>query len=57
MIVIGTEQEINEKIKSLSKEKLLKNDYGKPYYENTNIKFNKSNTMLDTYFKILVLCH
>lgn len=45
MIVIGTEQEINEKIKSLSKEKLLKNDYGKPYYENTNIKFNKSNTL------------
>ena len=45
MIVIGTEQEINEKIKSLSKEKLLKNDYGKPYYENTNIKFNKSNTI------------
>lgn len=45
MMVIGTEQEINEKIKSLSKEKLLKNDYGKPYYENTNIKFNKSNTI------------
>lgn len=45
MLVIGTEKEINEKIKSLSKQKLLKNDHGKPYYENTNIKFNKSNTI------------
>lgn len=45
MLVIGTEKEINEKIKSLSNEKLLKNEYGKPYYENTNIKFNKSNTL------------
>ena len=41
MIIIGTEKEINEKIKSLSNEKLLKNEYGKPYYENINIRFNK----------------
>ncbi len=45
MIIIGTEKEINEKIKSLSNEKLLKNEYGKPYYENINIRFNKSNTL------------
>ena len=45
MLVIGTEKEINEKIKSLSNEKLLKNEYGKPYYENINIRFNKSNTL------------
>lgn len=45
MIIIGTEKEINEKIKSLSKEKLLKNEYGKPYYKNINIRFNKSNTL------------
>ena len=45
MIIIGTEKEINEKIKSLSNENLLKNEYGKPYYENINIRFNKSNTL------------
>lgn len=45
MIVIASEQEINEKIKSLSNKELLKNEYGKPYYKNTNIKFNKSNTI------------
>lgn len=45
MIIIGIEKEINEKIKSLSNEKLLKNEYGKPYYENINIRFNKSNTL------------
>lgn len=45
MIIIGTEEEINSKIKSLSNEKLLKNSYGKPYYNNSNIKFNKSNTI------------
>ena len=44
MIIIGTKNEINEKIKSLSNEELLKNKYGKPYYKNTNIKFNKSDT-------------
>lgn len=45
MIIIGTEEEINSKIKSISNEKLLKNSYGKPYYNNSNIKFNKSNTI------------
>ena len=45
MTMIGTEKQINEKIKSLSNEKLLKNEYGKPYYENINIRFNKSNTL------------
>lgn len=44
MIIIGTKNEINEKIKSLSNEELLKNKYGKPYYKNSNIKFNKSDT-------------
>ena len=39
MIVIGTEQEINEKIKSLSKEKLLSQGIQIPEYKDALIRY------------------
>lgn len=45
MLIIASEKEINDKINSLSNEPLIRNEYGKPYFKNSKLKFNKSNTL------------
>ncbi len=45
MLIIASEKEINDKINSLSNEPFIRNEYGKPYFKNSKLKFNKSNTL------------